>query len=104
MKMTAEAANKVFDILETKGNHKKSYIDSYRADFVHYMETKGAFEHWYPSECGSSIKIYFNFYRRPEITIYAQTINDINEPTLVADVTTALNELTATFTDADVSR
>lgn len=102
--MTAEVANKVFDILETKGNHKKSYIDRDRADFVNHMVTKGAFEHWYPSECGSSIKIYFNLFRRPEITIYAQTINDINEPTLVDDVTKALNDLTATLTNADVSR
>lgn len=101
--MTAEAANKVFDILETKGNHKKAYIDYHREDFVQHMVNKGAFEHWYPTECGSSIKIYFNFFRRPKITIYAQTINDIHEPTLVADVTEALDELAATLTAADVS-
>lgn len=99
MKMSAELANQVFDIIANEGNHAKSYIDYRRAEFVDNMVREGAWELWYPTECGSSIKVYFrtNMTRKAVFTVYAQTINDIKEPTLVEDVTKAFNELTMTL-------
>ena len=96
MKMTAEIANKVFDILVNEGNHDSNILDYKREEFVHMMTTgNGAGEHWYPTNCGSSIKVYFHGFFRPEITLYAQTINPIHEKDLVENANRALNELVA---------
>lgn len=99
MQMTTELANKVFDILETKGNYEKEYIDHRRADFMDNMTTGyGAWEHWYSTEDGSSITIYFrsNMAGKTVFTVNAETINVTTEQTLVEDLTKAFNELSTT--------
>lgn len=94
--MSVELANGVFDILATEGNHDKEYIDYHREEFINKMTNgNGANEHWYPTNSGSSIKVYFRWYARPEVTVYAQTINPIHEKDLVENTARALDTLIA---------
>ena len=102
MKMNEELANKVFDILANEGNHAKSYIDYRRAEFVHNMTTgEGLNEHWYPTESGSSIKVYFSWFRYAEFKLYAQTINPVHEKNLVENANRELSALAATVAPAN---
>lgn len=92
MKLTEELANKVFDVLVNEGNHEKVYLDMRRDDFVDKMTTEGANEHWYPSENGSSIKVYFQEFSNT-VYVYPQTYNHVHEKGLRGKANRALKEL-----------
>lgn len=102
MKLSADQANRVFDILVEKGNFGSSfgskddnYIAYKREEFVQYL-ADGTNEYWYSSACGSSIKVYFDqFSTNRPIWLYAQTYNPSKEATLVADVNAALEDFVA---------
>lgn len=100
MQLTAEQANAVFDILIAKGNYDTSsagYLAMKREEFVHSLsEGEMGGEYWYPSACGSSIKVYFDVYRiKSPIWVFAQTYNPSKEKTLVADTNAAFEEFVA---------
>lgn len=87
-----ESANKIFDIIAKEGKHPQRYIDSYREEFVRHMVAGNMFEHWYPTDAGSNIKIYFHplWAGGVKVRFCAQTINDFHDKTLVEDAHKAL--------------
>ncbi|MBC9704896.1 MAG: hypothetical protein H9W81_07950 [Enterococcus sp.] len=93
MKMTPEAANKIFDIIATEGKHPQEYINHHREEFITKM-MDGAGEHWYPTKAGSNIKMYFGYWNPNtiEVRIYAQRLNTVHDKTLVADTEKALKD------------
>lgn len=94
MKMTAETANKVFDIIANEGKHQQEHIDYHREEFVEQALRGTMGEHWYPTKAGSSIKVYFQYWNPTalEVRFYAQTLNTVHDKTLVADAHKALED------------
>lgn len=92
MKLTDEIANKVFDVLSNEGNHKKEYIDQYREEFVHKVTTDGMSRHWYPTENGGSVQVYFNEYSNL-VYVWPETTNPVHEKNLRKNANRALKDL-----------
>lgn len=92
MKISIEEANKIFDIIANEGKHPQRYIDSYREEFVRKFAAGDMYEHWYPTDAGSSIKVYFQqgWANVIGVRFYAQTINTVHDKTLVEDAHKAL--------------
>lgn len=93
--LNAETAGAIFDILVAKGNlesKQDAWLDYRKEEFIQNCE-EGINEYWYPTNCGSSIKVYFHAYREQFVSIYAQTINMTKERNLVKETNEALLEL-----------
>lgn len=93
--LNAETAASIFDILVAKGNFEakqESWLEYRKAEFIQNCE-EGINEYWYPSNCGSSIKVYFDAFREQAVWVYAQTYNPSKEANLVKDTNEALLEL-----------
>lgn len=94
MKLTESQASTIFDILVQHGNFdaaKENWTAHKKAEFIEDA-VKGLNEYWYPSACGSSIKVYFNTFSEKAVWVYAQTYNPTKEATLVDDTNSALQE------------
>lgn len=94
MKLAINAlqAGEVFNILAKFGNlddSDLSYFQYKKDEFIGYC-AEGISEYWYPSKCGSSIKVYFDGWVEQSIRVYAQTLNTQKEATLVEDTNKAL--------------
>lgn len=97
--LNSTTAASIFDILVKKGNFENKQVawTEYRkAEFIQNCE-EGISEYWYPTNCGSSIKVYFHQFREQKASVYAQTINDIKEANLVSETNEALEELFASL-------
>lgn len=90
--MTADTANKIFDVIANEGKHPQKYIDSYREEFVAGALKGNMSEHWYPTNAGSNIKVYFQYSNPNAVAVrfYAQTLNTVHDKTLVKDAHKAL--------------
>lgn len=98
MKLTESQASTVFDILVQHGNfdaRKENWVAHKKAEFIEDA-ANGLNEYWYPSACGSSIKVYFSTFSEKPIWVYAQTLNTTKERNLVADTNAALQEFVTT--------
>lgn len=91
MKLTEELANKVFDVIITEGKHSQTYEKYYREEFVSKVTTDGLYEHWYPTEAGSSIKVYF--LSGNEAYFHAQTLNASHDKDLTKEANAKMREL-----------
>lgn len=92
--LNAEIAGRIFDILVEKGNfenRQERWVEYKKEEFIQNC-AEGINEYWYPSNCGSSIKVYFDGFREQAVWLYAQTYNPSKEKTLVADTNAALLE------------
>lgn len=92
MKFTEDMANRIFDVFATEGNHKKTYIDSARDEFVHSAVVDGISSYWYQTECGSSIKVYFNEFNN-RVYIWPESLNPIHEKNLRQNANSALKAM-----------
>lgn len=95
MLLSTTQANEIFDILVSVGNFDNShnYAAYKREEFVQSLTTgDGIGEYWYPSDSGSSFKLYFQQSFTSTINFVAQTYNPVHEKTIVEDMNAALNE------------
>jgi hypothetical protein len=92
--LNAEIAGHIFDTLVEKGNFEnrmERWVAAQKEEFIQQC-AEGINEYWYPTNCGSSIKVYFNEFRAQAVWVYAQTINTTKEKNLVEETNAALLE------------
>lgn len=95
--LNAVQAGRLFDILVKDGNHENreyAYTLYRKEEFIETCAL-GISEHWYSTNAGSSMKVYFDGFREQPVWAFAQTFNPAKEKTLVEDLNKALVDFVA---------